>query len=273
MAKTSTALPFSPDHRPYVRAPTASRPPAPRPKRKRGKAAKRRAPRQTYPVPLSLLAELLGCSATTPYGAAKRFGLALWVKARLREQLTRGANYAVGLQLEQAIRFNLGLLERLAQYVLAMRTHHQGATPDPDALARLLGVTATAVDALTVWTWHLQQLADELVEASRSGYLEDLPWAKAEHYLDRLVVPRVRSLTRVDPTAEEPPHNQYGGFKRRNRILDGLTSKNPAIVQATAESWDVARLHNPDVPDPHGWGLTMAELQALVTELAAPETK
>jgi hypothetical protein len=211
-------------------------------------------------VPLPLIAELLGCHAATPYAAAKRFGLALWIKAKLREQLTRGAGYAVGLELEQTVRFNLGLLERHASLVLSMRGYHSVVRSLGSELAVLLSVPASDEPFDTVWIWHLQQLADELVAGSRSGHLEDLPRHKAEAYLDHTVIPRVRSLGRVDQRADVTP-NHYGGLKRVRRVLDGLTSRDPEVVRATAQGWEAARLFNPRVPDPHGWGLTLEEFK------------
>ncbi len=244
-------------HQPYYRAPTSMRfldqptPDAP----KRGKAKKRRATRQVAPFPLTVLAELLGCHAATPYGAAKKFRLAVWVRSRVREQLTVGAGYAVGVEMERAVRFRRAELERHARFVLALRADHQGKPLDGVALATALEMPSwrSGPDFKVVWLTYVGALAEELVGMCRLGNLEDLPRRKAEAYLDQTVAPRVRSLRRVDPDAESPLPNRFGGLRRTWRIVNGLTSANPEVVTATLRSWEVERLNWLDAPDPSGW--------------------
>ena len=251
MPKPSHPANINASHRPYFRAaPGWKLPPKRAPKR--SKAAKRRGPRQRYDVPLPLIAELLGCHAATPYAGSKRFGLAVWIKAKLRGQLTRGAGYAAELQYERTIRFNAGLLERHARFVLGMRGYHPAVVSSGEALARLLGVPVVGEGFHTVWVWHLQQLADELVEGSRDGHLEDLPTCKAEAYIDHVVIPRVRLLERVDRRADVVP-NLFGGLKRLRRLHEGLTSQDPEVVRQTLLAWDGARVKFSDVPDQLGW--------------------
>ena len=238
-------------HRPYFRGPASwSLPPPPEPPRigARSKAAKRRRPRQTHSVPLIVISELLGCSASRPYAAVRIFGLPLWARARLRERLTQGANYAFGAQLERSIRFNAFEMERHAKFVLALRGDHQGRRIDGVALAGALGL-APHPDALAVWLSLVTRLAEELLDAVEYGHLEDLPWAKAERFLDIAVVPRVRKLASTDLSAEPPLPNVFGGYKRVKRVREGLASKDPDVVKRTLKGSDFARLRFKEIPD------------------------
>ena len=214
----------------------------------------RRAPRQSHPVPLTMISELLNCDASSPYTAVARFGLPLWVRARLRERLTSGAHYGFDAQIERTVRFNAVELERHARFVLALRSRHQGKQVDGVALAKALAMPAhlTHPDALTVWLTFLTQLVGELLDAVEYGHLEDMPWSKAERFLDLAVVPRVRKLATTDMTAEPLP-NFYGGIRRVKRVLEGLGSKDPDVVRRTLQSWDYARLRFKEIPDPTGF--------------------
>lgn len=251
MKHTSDPAPANPSHRAYYRPPARWRLPPPAPLR-RSKAAKRRAPRKDYGVSLVVVAELLDCNASSPYAAVARFGLALWVRSRLREQLTRGARYAFDAQLERTVKFNAHELERHARFVLAVRGDHQGSRVDGVALASALGVTAHP-DALPVWLSLVACIAGELLDAIEYSHLEDMPWAKAERYLDLAVVPRVRKLSTTDPTAEPPAPNPYGGYRRVKRVLDGITSDDPDVVKRTLQGSDFARVRFGQIPDPTGW--------------------
>ncbi len=104
-----------------------------------------------------------------------------------------------------------------------------------------------------MWLTFLMQLTGELLDAIEYGHLEDLPWRKAELFLDHHVVPRVRKLATTDLTAEKPEPNPHGGFRRVKRMMDGIASKNPDVVRRTLQSWDYARVRFGDVPDPLGW--------------------
>ncbi len=231
-------------HRPYYRAPASLRPSALEPKRPR----KPRAPRQSAPFPLTALAELLGCHAASAYRGVKKHGMRLWVQASLRERLTLGANYAVGLELRRTIRFNAAVLERDARFRLGTRAGHQSKRLDGHALAQALEVPADD-DFLTVWLWHLNELTDTLVLAVEEGHLEDLPWFKAQRYIDRAVVPRVRMLTHVDPTAAAPHPNRFGGLKRVRLLLRAVASNSDLDQEWLQVDWARAALLYPELAD------------------------
>ena len=110
----------------------------------------------------------------------------------------------------------------------------------------------TSDDFQDVWLQYLAALADSLVSICRFGHLEDLPWAKAETYIDHMVMPRVRFLRRVAPDCDSMSENRFGGILRFRRVLAGLTSPDPAVVERMAASWDVFRILYPDAPDPAG---------------------
>ncbi len=233
-------------HRPYFRPPAAWRDPVPQPVEAPAKRAY--TSRCAAPVSMTVVSELLGCHAASAYRGTKRFGVSAWVRARLRERLTRGANYAVGFELQRTIRFNSAVVERDAQFRLGSRRGHQGELPDGHALARELGVPDHD-SFLVVWLWHLHELADELVSAVDSGHLEDLPWHQAEAYIDRAVVPRVRMLTHVDPSAAAPPPNRFGGLKRVQLLLRAVASTNDLDQEWLQVDWARAALLYPELAD------------------------
>lgn len=77
----------------------------------------------------------------------------------------------------------------------------------------------------------------------------------AERYLDKAVSPRPLTLRASGATPGAPlvaadvdtPVNTLGGYRRFQRILDGLSSADPAVAADMAKSADVARLRCPDV--------------------------
>ena len=235
----------------------------PKPVRRGYKKNRRAAPRP-WPVPLTVLAELLYRDTCTPYRAAERFGLQVWVRAQVREFLTKGGFHCQELDLERAIRFNAALLEKRARFVLLRRDAHLSRQVDGVQLAQVVDVygTWTSDDSLVVWKTFIDRVADELVDASRSGHVEDTSWASAERYLDQHVAPRIRQLRHADPDAERPRPFMRGGYRRMARVLDGLTSSDPETVQKTLKSWDCARLTAPELPDPTGWEDHVHDLDA-----------
>jgi hypothetical protein len=215
-----------------------------------------------WPVPLTVLGELLHRHNATPYKACRRWGMRNWILAQVREFLTRGAEYCLELDLERTIRFNAGYLEKRAQFVLARRRSHRGRSLDGQALAEVLGMRHQPVtDFCSVWVRYVGQVADDLVYATRDGHAEDVAWKAAEEYLDKVVAPRARSLSKfnaapdrlVDSQWVDEPVSVLGGYRRIHRILDGLGSPDPAVVAAMLGSWDVLRLRDPDLEDDVHW--------------------
>jgi hypothetical protein len=210
---------------------------------------------QPWPVPLTVLGELLGRHPTTPYKAAMRFGLSNWCRAQVRDCLTRGATFVVELDLERTIRWNEEYLGRRARLVLTRKRHHRGRALDGPALAKMLGMrlAGTEADFEAVWLTFLREMADALVAAAREGYAEDVRTRAAEEYLDKSVAPRPRSLGKFNATPDlwvrpefvDRPVSLLGGYKRMRRILDALSSDDPNVVQKMLSSWDVLRLQNP----------------------------
>ncbi len=247
------ASPEATMHQPYVRLPKAYR--ALREQKPIPPPRLGRAPWRARSIPLTVLAELLNCDSSSPYRAVNQFGLAVWVKSRVREQLTRGAHYAFGLELERAVKFNAAEMERHGLFVLDLRTAHQSRPLDGLQLAVALEMPPwkAAADFRTTWKTFVNGVADELIAASREGHLEDLPWDKAERYLDAVVAPRVRAIKRVDPHAETPLPNGFGGVARFRRVTAGLASPDPEVVEQTLQGYECERLFSPDAPDPSGW--------------------
>jgi len=213
---------------------------------------------QPWPVALSVFADLLGSDTATPYRAAKKFGLRPWLFAQVRGRLTKSAWYCAELDLERAIRFNASILVQQARLALARRATHRGRRVDPEVLASALGVQGAwfGGSTLDVWTAYITNTAEQLVEAVRFGHVEDVRLAKAERYLDDLVGPRPRTLSRraaAAPPTDVVPPNPAGGARRIKRILDGIGSGDPSVRAATLSSWDVMRLVHPDVPDTMDW--------------------
>lgn len=229
----------------------------------RGLRRNGRARSQPWPVPLTVLAELLYLDIASPYRAAKRFGLRNWLTAQVRAYLTRGAAFCVELDLERSIRFNAAYLARRAEFVLARKRVHRGCGPDGGKLAEVLGVQSAVADAsfLEVWLQFVADVADELVEVSNFGHIEDVSWADAERYIDRVVAPRPRNLRRAGATpatlsAREQlrqPLSVLGGYRRHRRILEGLASGDPAVVAATLDSWQCRRMQIPSMCGDEDW--------------------
>jgi hypothetical protein len=234
-------------HAPYFRMPAAYRALT---AAKCAKPTKARPGRKPAPFPLAVLSELLGCDISSPYRGVKRCGLVPWLRARVREQLTRGAHYAVGLDIERTLQMNAQQLRQRAQFALELRRGHQGRRLDGNALAAALGMYESDDDFLVVWLAYVDRLAAELIATARDGNLEDLPWRKAEHYIDQMVSPRVRTLRRVDPDAPLPLPNRFGGLKRMRRLADELAAQGPDEDGLVSLSWESARLLDPDLPDP-----------------------
>jgi hypothetical protein len=215
-----------------------------------------------WPVPLTVLGELLHRHNATPYKACRRWGMRNWILAQVREFLTRGAEYCLELDLERTIRFNAGYLEKRARFVLARRRSHRGRVLDGEALAEVLGMShEPAMDFCSVWVRYVGQVADDLVYATRDGHAEDIVWKAAEEYLDKVVAPRARSLSKFNAAPDrlvqsqwaDEPVSMLGGCRRINRILDGLGSPDPAVAAAMLGSWDVLRLRDPDLEDDVRW--------------------
>lgn len=122
------------------------------------------------------MAELLYRDTGSPYHMSKRYGLKNWLTAQVRDFLTKGAWFCVELDLERSIRFNVAYLERRAEFVLKRRRKHWGKRPGAHALATVLGIKPidSQCTCVEVWTTFLHRVADELVEATRDGWCEDL---------------------------------------------------------------------------------------------------
>jgi hypothetical protein len=230
----------------------------------------RKAPWRQWTVPLTVLAELLYRDAGTPYRAAKKFGLRQWVIAQVRDFLTKGAWFAAELDVERTIRFNTAYLQRRAQFIEHRRQAHQGRQLDGAALAQLLGLPAVAgtLGFFDVWRYFLRQLADDLVEAARDGHAEDVRWTLAEQFLDQAVAPRSRKLHQLSSGEAEParatadvgPVSFTGGVHRIQFVLFGLMSADPAVVAATAQSWQAQRLLDGDICGLPDWAGDLSDL-------------
>jgi hypothetical protein len=202
-----------------------------------------------WPVPLTVFAELLMRDPATPYRAAKKFGLRNWVRAQVRAALTKGAFHILELDLHRAIRLNAHLLKSHARVVVARRDLHSGWELDGRALADVLGIDCAIGDFYDVWGRYIDVVMAGLLDAVRSGYIEDVQWAKAERYLDRTVSPRPRALTRYGASPDRSPARTVegplvltGGVHRIRRLLRALTSSNPQVVQQALHSWDLGHL-------------------------------
>lgn len=238
----------------------------------RGLRRNGRARSQPWPVPLTTMAELLYLDIASPYRAAKRFGLRNWLTAQVRAFLTQGAAYCVELDLERSIRFNAAYLTRRAAFVLERRRVHRGgaAALDGCKLAEVLGLQGTGAGTgfLTVWLRFIDNIADDLVEVSKSGHIEDVRWADAERYIDRAVAPRPRNLRQAGATPAAlvrrdfmpEPLSCRGGYRRMKRILDALTSPDPLLVAATLRSWECARVVIPSVCGDEDWDAEFDEM-------------
>ena len=233
-----------------------------RPDESQRKTAPTRQPRkapEAWPVPLTVIADLLYRNTATPYKAARQFGLGNWVAAQVREYLTKGAWFCQELDLERAIRFNAAYLKRRADFVLARRDRHTDRALDGGVLARELGVDTRSCGTgfYAVWIAFIDGVAEELVFAIQNGHVEDVLWADAEQYLDNQVAPRPRALARFHATPEQPPQtepsdvplNLIGGIARLNRVMDGVASPDPDVRDAMLNSWDLHRLRHCDLPE------------------------
>lgn len=206
-----------------------------------------------WPLPLTVVAELLGLSTAAPYKAAARWGLRNWMCAQVRDQLTRGSNHCADLDLERTIRFNASAMAVRTEFVLARRADHRAAVLDAVVLARVLGLRnlPDGTSFGSAWVTFVDCLADDLVDAANGVQANDVRWAIAERYLDGAVAPRVKVLGRSGAAPGVPfarqhsatvPLNLLSGHRRLRKILDGLGSPDPTIVAQTLASWDVQRM-------------------------------
>lgn len=221
-------------------------------------------------MPLTVIAQLLYLDAASPYRPAKKYGLRNWLTSQVRGFLTRGAAHCVELDLERAIRFNEAYLIRRADFVLGRKQEHRGKPLDGKSFAEILGLSPACGNITFQHAWQLfiSSLANELVDISRSGYIEDVAWPDAERYLDQAVVPRTRKLRATGVTADQDyvakammePLSLQGGYRRFKRILDGLTSKDPKVVEAMEKSWVYLRFAIPSICSDDDWHEQMAAL-------------
>ncbi len=216
-----------------------------------------------FPVPLTVLAELLGRHKTTPYRADEKFGLVPWLHAQVRTQLALGAWYARELDLEATIRFNQEKLCIHGTFVLERRRTHVGRPLDGDALCDVIGMPAKYRDSnfFGAWSGFIGWIADTLIAACREGHLEDAEWRDAERFLDQRVGPGVRRLRTYDPDADELPAFGRGGYRRFKRLVDEVTSNDPERQRAALGSWDMLQMRHPDVPLPQPCERELVALQ------------
>ena len=210
--------------------------------------------------------------AASPYRPVKQYGLRNWLTAQVRSFLTRGAGYCVELDLERTIRFKAAELGAQAEFVLARRRDHRCRRLDANRLASVLGLLMLCPEPgfLQVWLRFIDEVADELVSTCKSGYIEDVSWAAAERYLDKAVAPRTRVLKKagasptspVAPQAMEQPLTMLGGYRRFKRVLDGLTSADPEVVQQIEQNWRLLRFAVPSICDDVDWDGRMGLLSA-----------
>jgi hypothetical protein len=233
-------------------------------------SSRSRQPWSNWPVPLTVLAELLYRDSGTPYRAAKKFGLREWLSSQVRCFLTQGAWFAGDLDLERAIRFNTAYLVRRAQFVEHRRGMHRGQALDGTALAKLLGLPETSAiqGFFDVWRGFVGSLAEELVLAARDSHAGEVPWVRAEQFLDRAVAPRPRKLGQA---ASKGPPGGVGdqdaglvsltsGLQRFQFLLQGLSSSDPAVVLETLNSWQARRLFDKDDCGLPAWGHDLGDL-------------
>ena len=223
-----------------------------------------------WEVPLTVLAELLYRDAATPYRAAKKFGLQQWLAAQVRDFLTKGAWFAGDLDIERAIRFNTAYLKRRAQFVAHRRQTHRGRPLDGVALARLLGVPESSSTGgfFAVWSYFVDSLAEDLVQATRDGHAGEVPWMLAERFLDQVVAPRSRKLRHLSlprgkeltPSADLGPVSLTAGLKQIQFLLCGLSSPDPLVVAETARSWQADRLRDGESCGLPAWAANLSEL-------------
>jgi hypothetical protein len=157
------------------------------------------------------------------------------------------------LDLEKTIRFNASALAVRAEFVLARREEHRASEPDAAALAGVLGLVNLPQGSSfrAAWVTYVDCVADDLVDAANGAQADDVRWEIAERYLDGAVAPRVKVLGKSGAAPGVPfarkhnaavPLNLLSGHSRLRKILDGLTSPDPAVVATTLASWDLQRL-------------------------------